>query len=128
MNLFQAQEYAAYHNTVQKTYYLWYAMFITFQNPTLHGITATNSGETVRDVCLWFCGPEITVVGAGVVAFRKQSCRSSLARETRLQFWTLCEYSSFQTTFYWSFQNTASMAKSILYLPTLIFNINIFVF
>jgi len=47
-------------------------MFITFQNPTLHGITVTNAGETVSGVCVWFCGPEITVVGAGVVAFRKQ--------------------------------------------------------
>jgi len=66
--------------------------------------------------------------GGGVVAFRRQSCRSSLAREIRLQFWTLCKFPSFQTTFYLSFQNTDSMAKSKLYLPTLIININTFVF
>ena len=128
MNLFQAWEYAAYHNTVQKVYYLWYALFITFYSPTLRGITATDAGETVSGICVWFCGPEITVAGAGMVAFRKQSCRSSFPRETKLQFWTVCEFPSCQTTFYLTFQNTDSMAKSKLYLPTLIFNINTFVF
>jgi hypothetical protein len=82
----------------------------------------------ISTVCVWFCGPEITVVVAGVVVFRKQPCRSSLARENGLQFWTLYEFLSFLTKFYLSFQNTDSMAKSKLYLPILIFNINTFVF